>query len=261
LVRTHTVHISGVVRTVPLVGGGPFQLAGVVPYNAAFHATASGGAGGPYIVTWNFGDGTSGNGTNTTHLYTTPGNFTALATATDRLGDPGTATFAVRVYNVTYVNVTVLGVPRSVLPSTPLNVAVHGSALCNGDSVPGCRLANASFQVGFITADGQPVTFSPPIDGNRSFSSRNWDNFTIPAPPSGGSYAFTLSFVSPAYVGGLTMPLNVTSPAATGNGLYPLGDAPAAAALGVAIVIGLIVGVVAHRRRPRNESEPAAAAS
>ncbi|MCI4351620.1 MAG: PKD domain-containing protein, partial [Thermoplasmata archaeon] len=255
LVRSHIEQVTGLPRTTPSVGGGPSQLAGVVPYNAVFHVTASGGAGGPYNVSWNFGDGTSGNGFNTTHLYTTPGNYTALATATDRLGVPGTGSYSIRVYNVTWVNVTVKGVVSPVAPQTLLDLRVFGQAHCTGLSVPGCRLGNATFQVGFVAAAGGN-TSGLPVNGNRKFDAAGWANFTLPAPATGGAYDFVLEFVSPGYVGGPTIPINVTGH--TANTAAPL-FAPGfglAVLLVAAAAAGTAAAVMVYRRRRGSETPP-----
>ncbi len=50
-----------------------------------FTATITAGSGVTYA--WDFGDGTSGEGQVTSHVYTSGGNFTATVTATNSLGD------------------------------------------------------------------------------------------------------------------------------------------------------------------------------
>ena len=46
----------------------------------------------PLVTTWNFGDGTTGTGTATSHAYTTPGSYTAIATVSDGLAQLQSAT-------------------------------------------------------------------------------------------------------------------------------------------------------------------------
>jgi len=46
---------------------------------------------------WDFGDGASGNGVTTEHIYTNPGNYTVSLTVTDNSGLVATASSAVTV--------------------------------------------------------------------------------------------------------------------------------------------------------------------
>ncbi len=57
-----------------------------------FNVTATGGTGGPYTITWNFGDGTSGTGSTATHTYPTAGTYIPTVTVTDSLGGTTTKT-------------------------------------------------------------------------------------------------------------------------------------------------------------------------
>ncbi len=57
-----------------------------------FSASATGGAGGPYNFTWQFGDGAVGYGATPTHTYSAGGTFTPTVTVRDRLGGNATVT-------------------------------------------------------------------------------------------------------------------------------------------------------------------------
>ena len=59
---------------------------GTTPLTVRFNATAEGGAGGN-LVAWSFGDGSSANQTNVSHVYALPGSYAATFTVSDRLGD------------------------------------------------------------------------------------------------------------------------------------------------------------------------------
>lgn len=59
-----------------------------------FNATVTGGTGGPYTITWNFGDGSSGTGAVATHTYSTPGTYIPTVTVTDALGGSTTKQLA-----------------------------------------------------------------------------------------------------------------------------------------------------------------------
>ncbi len=56
----------------------------------AFTARAAGGSGGPFTMTWHFGDGTMGNGTVVDHVYSRAGTYTATVTLWDSAGDQET---------------------------------------------------------------------------------------------------------------------------------------------------------------------------
>jgi hypothetical protein len=59
---------------------------GTVGSAVTLSASASGGAGGPYNYTWDFGDGTVGYGAQVNHSYSSVGSFTPTVTVRDRLG-------------------------------------------------------------------------------------------------------------------------------------------------------------------------------
>src|SRR5437870_10730685 len=67
-----------------------------------FSAVASGGAGAPYVFTWEFGDGQSDIGATVTYAYPTAGTYTPTVTVTDASGVSQTKTLtAVVVRNPT----------------------------------------------------------------------------------------------------------------------------------------------------------------
>jgi PKD domain len=55
----------------------------------------------PYVISWDFGDGTSGTGATVSHLYTSQGNFIGTATLTDSKSVKQAATFTVATGSVT----------------------------------------------------------------------------------------------------------------------------------------------------------------
>jgi probable HAF family extracellular repeat protein len=68
-----------------------------------FDANASGGTGGPYTFTWEFGDGQKATGASVVHVYSSPGTYTAKVTVTDEAGDSNTTSLspiAVQATNV-----------------------------------------------------------------------------------------------------------------------------------------------------------------
>ncbi|HLF07421.1 MAG TPA: PKD domain-containing protein, partial [Thermoplasmata archaeon] len=68
--------------------GGPTN--GPAPLNVSFKAAVSGGTV-PYTYAWEFGDGGTGNGQSTTHVYTAAGSFSATCKVTDTGGGSATS--------------------------------------------------------------------------------------------------------------------------------------------------------------------------
>ncbi len=89
---TANSHVSVTVN--PALSVTPTASASSIAPGAAviFNATVSGGTGGPYTITWNFGDGTSGTGPVATHTYPTAGTYIPTVTVTDSLGGTTTTT-------------------------------------------------------------------------------------------------------------------------------------------------------------------------
>jgi PKD repeat protein len=87
--------------------GNPTALFTVSPTNAFpnqdvfFNATQSTASAGRTIVSyaWNFGDGTTGTGVQTSHRYATTGQYTATLVVTDDAGRVGTVTQGVAIGN------------------------------------------------------------------------------------------------------------------------------------------------------------------
>lgn len=87
---TATSHVAITVN--PAISVAPTASASSAAPGTAiiFNATVTGGTGGPYTITWNFGDGSSGTGAVATHTYSAPGTYIPTVTVTDALG--GTTT-------------------------------------------------------------------------------------------------------------------------------------------------------------------------
>src|SRR3989338_1871739 len=86
LVRNPGVNTPPQIFTLPLTVSVNSNVAtGQVPLAVQFTSSVSGGTA-PYSYSWNYGDGTTGSGSSISHIYTTPGTFTATLTVTDSKG-------------------------------------------------------------------------------------------------------------------------------------------------------------------------------
>jgi C1A family cysteine protease len=73
-------------------------LEGLAPLAINFDGISSFDSDGSIIsFKWEFGDGTSGIGNQTSHVYTTGGTYTAKLTVTDNLGASGTSTIVIKI--------------------------------------------------------------------------------------------------------------------------------------------------------------------
>ncbi len=83
----------------PLAVSADFTVNSATPVTglpATFTASASGGTS-PYALSWNFGDGGTGQGSSVAHTYQTGGNKTVVLTATDANGVTATVTKVITV--------------------------------------------------------------------------------------------------------------------------------------------------------------------
>jgi PKD repeat protein len=108
----------------------PLRPAGVAPYAAVLTAQAIGGEG-PYLDTWNFGDGTPvAYGVIVPHTFANAGTFAVTLHTVDSLGDVATASVPVLVVNP--LSVKIGGAPPTVEAATP--VALSVTSLLGGDA-------------------------------------------------------------------------------------------------------------------------------
>jgi fibronectin-binding autotransporter adhesin len=128
------------------VAATPSQVA--VGQPVALSVTASDANQDPLTTTWSFGDGTTGSGTSTSHIYTTAGVYTAVATVSDGLAQvQSTTTITVNATPPTGGgSVPLIG--GSVAPTTagPATVSAYGATF-SLSAPSSCVKAGAPFTV------------------------------------------------------------------------------------------------------------------
>ena len=94
--------------------------------NAVVYFTASGQT--PASQSWDFGDGTTSNEFNPSHIYSTPGIYTVTYTATGCLGNSVTSTQTLTVQELPEADIT----PLSISETTPYgNIISNELTICN----------------------------------------------------------------------------------------------------------------------------------
>jgi PKD repeat protein len=225
--QTVTSSMTVTVRPTPPLSTG-FNFLPTTPLvnmRVAFTETTTGGTP-PYIITWNFGDGTTGTGAATSHTYATAGTFTVTETATDSSTPAKTATDS---QSVTVYTTLPLSTSFSISSSSPqVGQAVTFSATATGGTSPysysiafgdgasgtGSRVTYAYSAPGTyaatvtVTDSASPqvsisktVTVNvqaliPPVltlPGNQTVIAGSWINFTISATSANSGGSVTLS--------------------------------------------------------------------
>lgn len=126
-----------------------------------FVATAAGRLTAPWTVAWVFGDGglAGSESSNTTlfvnHTYNSSGNYSAVVTVTDALGNAANAT----------LNVTVHPAPRVVALASSMRIAANGSV----EFFPELSGGSAPFTFLWNFGDGSPTSSAP--DPSHAYAS------------------------------------------------------------------------------------------
>ena len=120
--KSVTINVSAAPSAV--ITTSPAVLTGDTPFTVSFDASASTGTIASY--TWNFGDNSSGTGSQTSHTYTTAGSFNATLTVTSTNGT--TSQKAVTV-NVSAAPIAAIATSPAILTgNTPFAVSFDASA-------------------------------------------------------------------------------------------------------------------------------------
>ncbi|MDH5763131.1 MAG: PKD domain-containing protein, partial [Nitrospinota bacterium] len=129
---TSAEYTIGGLNTAPVAAFTATPTSGPVPLTVAFDASTSTDAENNITsYAWNFGDGSVGVDVTPSHVYTTPGTFTATLTVTDEFGASSTATQTITVTNTAPVAVFTA---TSTAGSVPLTVAFDASTSTDAEN-------------------------------------------------------------------------------------------------------------------------------
>ncbi len=139
---------------------------GTAPLNVSFDASATiNNGGGTMTYVWAFGDGSTGTGALTSHIYTTVGTYTATLTATNSNTDSDQETIEINVVNVLPPVANIVATPTS--GTAPLNVAFNGSG--------STTYTSGGLTYAWNFGDGSPLAFG--VTTTHTF--QNPGNYTI----------------------------------------------------------------------------------
>jgi gliding motility-associated-like protein len=157
---------------------------------------------------WNFGDGTTANIENPTHIFSAPGTYNVTFTISNALGCTSTTTYPVTVYQSPTASINYTGGNFCTYVTTPQTVNLTGTNLYLG----GTFISTAGLTLDATTG---AITPSTSIPGNYVVS------YTIPTangcsvPPSTVNVTITLAptatilYPNSPYCGNLTAPQSV----------------------------------------------------
>ncbi len=264
LVRSHALVVTGP-RYQPLTGALLANVtAGIAPFSVTFDVSATGGTGGPYLVSWAFGDGftqTTGLGT-VAHTYDRGlGNVTAVATVQDAHGDTVALSTELTVYGLTFVAFTVTVAPQPAVYGDPVSYSVQSNVSCTRLSVPGCGNDSAPLTL-LLSYDNSSLNGATAAPGAAPVLSNGWANGTLPnlAGYSGPVYVWAVAG-GPNYSGAAAALIQVDgapcSSCGHGGGLG-LGNAFDLWLVGltVAFAAGAALGFALLQRRGRERPPP-----
>jgi PKD repeat protein len=213
------------------------QAVGLEGSSFGFNASASGGAGGPYNYTWDFGDDSTGYGNITRHAFNSAGTFPVTLLTRDALGAVNTSNVS-SIVVFAHLAIQIVLTTQSPVADQSVNLSAKvtggsGSVVCqwnfgDGGSAAGCQARHAWTSSG---AYAVKLNVTDRLAGTQTSS----ENIEVAAqPPASGKD------VTPAH------------PGSANNSLW-LWAIAAASLLGV----GFVISIYALRRRGRSSTSAA----
>lgn len=224
----------------------PLNASWVIDQNFSFKAYASGGTGGNYSYTWEFGDGANGSGWWVGHAYASVGSFHVSLTVTDPLHDTASASTTIAIYNVTHVELGIKVAQSTVAPDQSFTVYITPVPQCIVHTPPNCTVKPISLTLNLRVNNSSGSPWAS-YDVNNLTPGVN-GSFSFPAPPIAGPWTVYVLLDHPWFTGYQFLYLTV-EPAVTPPP-PPTDLAPyALLAFGGAILLALAVGAFLTGRK------------
>jgi hypothetical protein len=126
---------------------------------ASFSCTGAGGVS-PYTYSWTFGDGSTGSGAVTSHIYNSPGTMTVVCTVMDQLGTPAKDETQVLVSSDPSIN-SFAASPTSLYPGDKVTFGVSASG-----GYGGLSYSYANLPAGCFSTNSTTLSCTPTSSGN-----------------------------------------------------------------------------------------------
>jgi PKD repeat protein len=114
---------------------------------------------GTATYSWNFGDGSTGNGVTTSHTYENNGVFTVILTVTDSDGNIGYGSVVITVEAAGEVNAVITTIPDPPIGTVPFTVGLDASL--STTTAPGATIVKYTWDFGDGTIE--TVVGDPPV--------------------------------------------------------------------------------------------------
>jgi large repetitive protein len=189
-----------------------------------FSTTLSSGSSVTYQ--WNFGDGNTGSGAGTSHTYATPGNYTAIVTATNALPSIASATTAVTITKATPTVAITSDTPdpsvvgQSVpiaFAVTPPGIGTPTGTVTVTDGTQSCATNVASGTCSLTFTSPGSKTLTAQYSGDTFFNGAASSNVAHQVNQAGTTTSISSIAPNPALFGqstAITVSLTINSPGA-----------------------------------------------
>ena len=185
--------------------------AGIAPLTVAFDGSGSIPNGSPLVSwTWSFGDGSSGSGTQVTHVYLTPGTSAVVLTVTDSLGASGFA--------VNSIVVTAPAPTNTPVPPTPTNTpAASTSTGFLSPSANAAQTSSAGDNNGYQTSPANAYANDSSVATDTNSGTNTNTSCTNSGKDNHRYYNYNINIPATAVIQGIQVRLDARADATGGS--------------------------------------------